>query len=82
MTGPSLKDQLSFRAEDGDKAALIAAAAEMRDALAEWVRADDDFHAFERDNPNDSTRRWEAKLDAVAAAKDNARDVLARANGG
>lgn len=44
-------------------------------AASHYIAAVDAFNKFEKDNPNDSTKRWEAKL----YARDNARETLREA---
>ncbi len=65
----------NWRAEEAAKAAgpglLIAAQA--------YIAARDAREAFERENPNNSTKRWDDLLYAIEAAERNLRAAIAKA---
>lgn len=61
------------RVEDVQAVTTIAGAG------ADLIAAIDAFKAFENENPNDSTKRWDAVFEAKCEAEDALRRALAEA---
>jgi len=51
---------------------------EAAEALKAWIKAVDEKLNFERENPNDVTKKWDRKLFAIEAAEDKARSTLTK----
>ena len=63
--------------EFSDYAALEAECERLREAVAEFFHAKQAQADFERDNPGNSTKRWDACLIRVEVAEDAMLDALA-----
>jgi hypothetical protein len=76
----TLSTQGSVGFDEAD-ARLYTAAPDLLEALRGWVSAVDEMVAFEAANPNDSTKAWSQRLDALEAAEEQARAAIAKAEG-
>ena len=64
-----------------DYAVLEAECERLREAVAEFFHAKQAQADFERDNPGNSTKRWDACLIRVEVAEDAMLDALAASTG-
>lgn len=94
MTNTELADKIDALAEKQDLEGLgftvwnevetvtraLRNEARMREALGDWIAAKDALEEFERENPNNSTSRWDALFYALDWAESSARQALEATN--
>ena len=82
MTGaPTAEDARELIARQEREVTMFAASPDLYEACRDYLHATDELARFEGENPHDSGKAWEVRLDAKNDARNRMRAALTKAEG-